>query len=235
MLEVVAISAGYGKVKILNEVTLTVPEGQIVSLVGANSAGKTTLANIISGFVNPWSGTVLFNKEQIDEQEPHEIVQAGLAQVPEGRQLFPDMTVEENLIVAATTPRSKPERAKTLSWIYDLFPILEERRLQPSNSLSGGEQQMLAIGRALMTRPSFLICDEPSLGLAPKIVSNLFALFKTLNKEKGLTLLLIEQNIRVSLAISNWGYVLENGQVVLEDTGKVLLSHPHVKRAYLGI
>lgn len=235
MLEVSGVSVGYGRVRVLEEVTLRVAEGQVVSLVGSNSAGKTTLANTISGFLRPRAGTIVFNGERVDGLEPHEIVQAGLAQVPEGRQLFPDMTVEENLIVAATTSRSKPERSRTLGWIYELFPILDERRFQLSSSLSGGEQQMLAIGRSLMTRPSFLICDEPSLGLAPKIVSNLFPLFESLNKEANLTLLLIEQNMRVSLPISDWGYVLENGRVVLDDTGEMLLSHPHVKQAYLGI
>jgi len=234
MLEVKGITVSYYDFHILCDVSLSVDEGQIVAMVGPNGAGKTTLMHAVSGLVHPSSGSMEFLGKRIDELSPPEILEMGLIQVPEGRHLFPDMTVKENLELGAYARRAREKREETLKIVLDVFPILEERRRQLARTLSGGEQQMLAIARALMLRPIFLILDEPSLGLAPQMVLHLFDVVKRVNKE-GVTVLLVEQNVRQALALAHKGYVLETGKIILEDEGKRLLENEQVKKAYLGM
>ncbi len=226
--------AQYGQVRVLHDVSLTVEAGRIVALVGANGAGKSTLVNVISGLVRPTAGRIGFNGTEIGAAPPHAIVELGVVQVPEGRKLFGGMTVLENLLLGSTPGPAKDRQGDTLEEIYRVFPILRERRSQLARTLSGGEQQMLAIGRALMARPRILMLDEPSLGLAPKLVGEIFTVITDLNR-RGLTVLLIEQNIRHSLSIAHFAYVLENGRIVLQGSGAELLGLEHVKKAYLGI
>ena len=234
MLEVVSLHVQYDQVKVLHGVSLAVARGQIVSVVGANAAGKSTLVNAVSGLVAPASGQVVFDGADVTRLPAYRRVERGLVQVPEGRKLFPRMTVEENLLVAAVCRRAKPGRLDTVKRVFELFPRLEERRRQIAGTLSGGEQQMLAIGRGLMSKPEVLILDEPSIGLAPILVAEILKTVRTLNQVAGLTILLIEQNVRHSLAISDYGYVLENGRIVLADTGQALLANEHTKKAYIG-
>ncbi len=234
MLDVSDLHVRYGQLTVLHGVSLSVRRGQIVSVVGANAAGKSSLVNAISGLVTPVSGRVVFNGADVTAAPAYTRVDRGLVQVPEGRKLFPRMTVEENLLVAAVSARAKPERRETMRRVFDLFPRLAERRQQMAGTLSGGEQQMLAIGRGLMSRPELLILDEPSIGLAPMLVGDILRTVRELNSAAGLTILLIEQKIRHSLAISDWGYVLENGRIVLMDTGQALLANEHTKQAYIG-
>ena len=234
MLEVRDLHVQYGRLRVLHGISLSVPRGKIISVVGANAAGKSTLVNAISGLITPTSGTVLLDGADITRLPAHARVEVGLVQVPEGRKLFPAMTVEENLLVAAVTARAKPGRAESVSRAFQLFPRLEERRRQMAGTLSGGEQQMLAIGRGLMSRPEVLILDEPSIGLAPRLVGEILRTVRELNRSAGLTILLIEQNVRQSLAMSDFGYVLENGRIALADTGAALLANEHTKKAYIG-
>ena len=234
MLEVRDLHVQYGRLRVLHGISLSVPRGKIISVVGANAAGKSTLVNAISGLITPTSGTVLLGGADITRLPAHARVEVGLVQVPEGRKLFPAMTVEENLLVAAVTARAKPGRAESVSRAFQLFPRLEERRRQMAGTLSGGEQQMLAIGRGLMSRPEVLILDEPSIGLAPRLVGEILRTVRELNRSAGLTILLIEQNVRQSLAMSDFGYVLENGRIALADTGAALLANEHTKKAYIG-
>jgi branched-chain amino acid transport system ATP-binding protein len=234
LLEVRDLHVGYGQLRVLHGVSLSVPRGKIIAVVGANAAGKSTLVNAISGLLTPTSGAVVLEGTDITRLPAHERVGIGLVQVPEGRKLFPDMTVEENLLVAAVTARAKPGRAQSVEQVFTLFPRLLERRGQLAATLSGGEQQMLAIGRGLMSRPEVLILDEPSIGLAPLLVSEILKAVRELNRSAGLTILLIEQNIRQSLAMSDFGYVLENGRIALSDTGAALLANEHTKKAYIG-
>ena len=234
MLEVRDLRVGYGQIEVLHGISLRVPRGKIIAVVGANAAGKSTLVNAISGLIPPSAGTVTFDGADITRLPAFARVGIGLVQVPEGRKLFPDMTVEENLLVAAVTPRAKPRRAEGIEEVFTLFPRLRERRGQLSATLSGGEQQMLAIGRGLMSRPELLILDEPSIGLAPLLVAEILRAVRELNRATGLTTLLIEQNIRQSLSMSDYGYVLENGRIALEDVGTALLTNEHTKRAYIG-
>lgn len=233
MLNVRGISAQYGRARVLNEIGFDVQEGEVVSLVGANGAGKSTLAKVISGMLRPTSGHIIFRGEDITCRPAHEIVLLGIAHVPEGRRLFGEMTVLENLFLGSTHAAARRRRKGGLERVFSLFPILRERRSQRASTLSGGEQQMLAIARGLMSMPRLLILDEPSLGLAPRVVTEILNAIQTLN-EDGLTVLLIEQNVRHSLAISDRGIVLENGVVVLVDRGEALLSNEHTRRAYLG-
>jgi branched-chain amino acid transport system ATP-binding protein len=202
--------------------------------VGANGAGKSTLVRVISGMLRPTSGQVVFRGENITSRPAHEIVLQGIVHVPEGRRLFGEMTVLENLMLGSTHLAARRHRREGLEQIFTLFPILRERQFQRASTLSGGEQQMLAIARGLMSMPRLLILDEPSLGLAPRIVTEILNVIRMLN-EKGLTVLLIEQNVRHSLAISDRGIVLENGRVVLADRGEALLNNEHTRRAYLGV
>ena len=234
MLEVRDLHVQYGQLRVLHGISLSVPRGKIIAVVGANAAGKSTLVNAISGLVAPTSGTILLEGADITGLAAYARVGIGLVQVPEGRKLFPGMTVEENLLVAAVTARAKPDRAGGVARVFQLFPRLQERRRQMAATLSGGEQQMLAIGRGLMSRPEILILDEPSIGLAPLLVAEILRAVRELNRSAGLTILLIEQNVRQSLAMSDYGYVLENGRIALADTGAALLANEHTRKAYIG-
>ena len=233
MLSVRGISAQYGRARVLSDVGFDVHDGEIVSVVGANGAGKSTLVKVISGMLRPTSGQITFRGDDITYRAAHEIVLLGIVHVPEGRRLFNEMTVLENLLLGSTHAAARKRRADGLEKVFTLFPILRERHGQRASTLSGGEQQMLAIARGLMSMPSLLILDEPSLGLAPRVVAEILNVIQVLN-EGGLTVLLIEQNVRHSLAISDRGIVLENGSVVLVDRGEALLSNEHTRRAYLG-
>ncbi|TMI79385.1 MAG: ABC transporter ATP-binding protein [Bacillati bacterium ANGP1] len=234
MLEVAAIVAAYGEVRALWDVSLRVDEGEVVTLLGANGAGKTTTMRVLSGLLRPLAGSVTFAGERIYRLAPPRIVQAGLIQIPEGRRLWPRMTVLENLELGAYAPHLRARRRETQDWVFSLFPRLAERRRQLAGTLSGGEQQMLAIGRGLMSRPRLLMLDEPSLGLAPILVREVFNIISQINA-RGVTVLLVEQNVRQALEIAHRGYVLETGRVVRSGSARDLLEDPEIKRAYLGL
>ena len=234
MLEVSNIDTFYGRVQALWGVSLRIDETEIVALIGANGAGKTTLLNTISGLLRPASGSVEFLGKRIDGLTPHSIVELGISHVPEGRKLFADMTVRENLEMGAYPHKAWKRKEETLKQVYQVFPALKEREGQLARTLSGGEQQMVAMGRGLMSRPRLCIFDEPSSGLAPRLVLEVFRVIKSL-REQGLTILLIEQNVRHTLEIADRAYVLENGRVVLEGACDELLQSDHVRKAYLGI
>jgi branched-chain amino acid transport system ATP-binding protein len=234
MLEVSNLDVFYGKSQALRGVSLTVNEGEIVALVGANGAGKTTMLNTISGLLRPTSGSVEFLGKRIDRLAPHKIMQLGICQIPEGRKLFSDMTVGENLEMGAYTSAAWRRRKETLEQVYQVFPALKERRKQSAKKLSGGERQMVAIGRGLMSSPRLCMFDEPSYGLAPKLFSEVLEAVKRL-REHGITIFLVEQNVRHTLETADRAYVLENGRIVLEGKGKDLLQNELVKKAYLGI
>ena len=234
LLEVRGLSAGYGDVPVLHEVDLDVPPGHVVSLVGANGAGKTTLLNTLSGLLKPTRGRIVFDGVDITGAAAHQVVAAGLVLVPEGRRLFPFLTVAENLMLGAFHSGARREYRQTLEEVLELFPTLAERRHQLAGSLSGGEQQMCALGRGLMARPRLLMLDEPSLGLAPIVVDTMFAAIRTLN-DKGITILLVEQNLVEALRVSSYGYVLEQGRVTLHDRSEALLDNESVRAAYLGL
>lgn len=233
MLRIENLRAGYGDLEILHGIDLEVREGEVVALIGANGAGKTTTLKSISGVVRATSGTVMFDDQAIHTWQPRRIVSEGLIQVPEGRKLFPDLTVRENLLLGAYR-RGRSEAEETFDEVFDLFPLLRERAGQTAGTLSGGEQQMLAIGRALMAKPRLLMLDEPSLGLAPMLVADIFEVVRDLRR-RGLTVMLVEQNAVHALQLSDRGYVLENGNVVLEGTGEELLGDDRVRSAYLGL
>ena len=234
LLEVAAIVAAYGEVRALWDVSLRVDEGEVVTLLGANGAGKTTTMRVLSGLLRPLAGSMTFAGERIHRLAPPRIVQAGLIQIPEGRRLWPRMTVLENLELGAYAPHLRARRGETLDWVFSLFPRLAERRRQLAGTLSGGEQQMLAIGRGLMSRPRLLMLDEPSLGLAPILVREVFNIISQINA-RGVTVLLVEQNVRQALEIAHRGYVLETGRVVRSGSARDLLEDPEIKRAYLGL
>ena len=234
MLTADQLSVAYGVVDVLKSISLNVSAGEIVAIVGANGAGKTTTLAAISGLVPAKSGTVRFNGCRLNGMAVESIVRLGLAHAPEGRRIFPGLTVAENLVVgAATRPASEP-LTETFDFVYELFPRLKERHHQRGWSLSGGEQQMLAIGRALMSRPKLLMLDEPSLGLAPIVVEQMFDTIQALNKQTGLSILLVEQNAALALEISNRAYVLETGSVILAGESRALADDPRVQAAYLG-
>ncbi|MGE5381361.1 MAG: ABC transporter ATP-binding protein [Methylocystaceae bacterium] len=233
-LTIKGLYAGYGDISVLRDISLEVEKGEILSIVGANGAGKTTLINTVSGIINPTAGEIWFDDQRIDNLAPHVIAELGIIQVPEGRKLFPAMTVHENLLVGSVMPRTRKQRAANLDYVFSLLPKLAERKSQISRTLSGGEQQMLAIGRALMSMPKVLMFDEPSLGLSPLLVSTMFEIVKQINAS-GTTVMLVEQNVKQALKISKRGYVLENGAVALEGHSHDLLDNPHVKKAYLGL
>jgi len=233
-LQVDDLKVFYKDVQALFGVSFHINQGEIISIVGSNAAGKTTTINTISGILRPRNGTVLFNGSSIEKLSSDKIVEAGIVQVPEGRQLFPAMTVLENLEMGSFTKNAKKKRSQTLKWVFDFFPRLKERVGQMAGTLSGGEQQMLAIGRAFMSLPQLLMFDEPSLGLAPIVVQEIFKTVKQINHE-GTTVLVVEQNVFHVLNMSNRAYVLENGRVVLEGSGQELLKNDEVKKAYLGI
>ncbi|MCD6551356.1 MAG: ABC transporter ATP-binding protein [Thermotoga sp.] len=224
----------YGAIHALKGIDLRVPKGKIVTLIGANGAGKTTTLSAIAGLVKVQEGKVFFNDQDITNTPPHVINRMGIALVPEGRRIFPELTVLENLMMGAYNRKDKEGIKQDLEWIFSLFPRLKERLKQLGGTLSGGEQQMLAIGRALMSRPKLLMMDEPSLGLAPILVSEVFDVIKKINEE-GTTILLVEQNALGALKIAHYGYVLETGRIVLEGEAKELLDNEMVKKAYLGV
>ncbi len=233
MLRIERLNAGYGSVPVLHDVSLEVRQGEIVALIGANSSGKSTLLRTITGLHKPSSGSILFNGADLTKLAPHEIVDRGIAVVPEGKGLFTEMTVEENLLLGSYNQRVRRERRDSFQIVYQLFPRLKERRKQIAGSLSGGEQQMLAVGRALMAKPQILLLDEPSLGLAPLMVRDLFKTLQGLN-EQGLSMLLVEQNMKLSLSISCRGYVLLNGSVCFSGESQELSQNEAVTRACLG-
>ncbi len=233
MLRIEKISAGYGDVLILREVSLEVPEGQIVALIGANGAGKTTALKTISGLIRPRSGGIYFEGQAVHDWPSHRRVSAGLVQVPEGRRLFPQMTVLENLELGSFR-RGRRARSQNLEKVFATFPRLHDRKDQIAGTLSGGEQQMLAIGRALLTQPKLLMLDEPSLGLAPMIVQDIFHTIQEI-REAGTTVLIVEQNAVQTLSMADSGYVLENGRVVLSGSGDELLQNEEIRSAYLGL
>jgi branched-chain amino acid transport system ATP-binding protein len=235
MLSLKHVDVYYGSIQALWQISLDVRQGEIVTIVGSNGAGKSTILRTITGLLNPRKGSIEYNRNPIHELSPDEIVREGISMVPEGRELFPRMSVRENLeLGAAYVEKAHAKSADSLEWIYSLFPKLKERATQLAGTLSGGEQQMVAIGRALMSRPSILLMDEPSLGLSPLIVAEVFKTTQRINQE-GLTILLVEQNVRQSLAMSHRAYVLENGRIVMEGDGRELMENAHVKEAYLGL
>ncbi len=232
MLSIAGLRAGYGKIEVLHEVALSIEQGQIVTLIGANGAGKTTLLKTISGLIRPAAGSIDFEGESIVRRPPHKIVARGLSHVPEGRAILKRMTVLDNLRMGAYV-RSDSEVGRDIDSVFVRFPVLAERRDQMAGTLSGGEQQMLAIGRALVARPRLLLLDEPSLGLAPKFVTRIFLTLREL-KQEGKTILLVEQNARQALQVADRGYVMERGRIVLTGSGAELLSTPEVRQTYLG-
>ena len=234
MLEVSNVDVFYGKSQALKGVSLSVNEGEIVALVGANGAGKTTLLNTISGLLRPASGSVEFLGNRLDRLAPHKITNLGICQIPEGRKLFSDMTVGENLEMGAYSSEAWRRRKEAIEQVYHVFPVLKERRKQSAKKLSGGERQMVAIGRGLMSSPRLCMFDEPSYGLAPKLFAEVLEVIKHL-RERGITIFLVEQNVRQTLNTADRAYVLENGQIVLEGKGKDLLQDKMVKKAYLGL
>ena len=233
MLEVRDLQVNYGAIKALKGISFSVEEGKIVTLIGSNGAGKTTTLRAICGLVKVKDGKVVFKNNDLTNRPTNQIVAQGINMVPEGRRIFPNLTVYENLMLGAFQRDDKEEIEKDLKWIFSLFPRLEERLSQKGGTLSGGEQQMLAIGRALMSRPDLLMLDEPSLGLAPLLVEEVFDVIRKIH-EQGKTVLLIEQNAYAALNIADYGYVIETGRIVLEGTGKDLLKDEKVKKAYLG-
>lgn len=234
MLSVNQIQVAYDDVQILWDVSMKVQSKEFAAMVGANGAGKSTTLNTISALLRPRSGTIEFNGERIDRAPASQVVELGISQVPEGRRLFPEMTVLENLELGSFMAEAKRRRNVTIDWVYNIFPRLKERRNQLAGTLSGGEQQMVAVGRGLMSRPKLLMLDEPSLGLAPILVQEVFKSLERVNEE-GVTILLVEQNVKHTLTIATHAYVLENGRVVMEGKGVDLLNNNHVKKAYLGI
>lgn len=234
MLNVQGVSAQYGHARVLHEVSFDLAEGQLLAVVGANGAGKTTLVKAISGLVPTTQGRISFCGEDLTGRSPNQLVLRGIVHVPEGRRLFGEMTVLENLWLGSTHAGARTHRSQSLEHVFSLFPILKERQRQVAGTMSGGQQQMVAIARGLMSRPRLLMLDEPSLGIAPLLVKEIFEVIRTLNRD-GLTVLLIEQNLRQALSIAHRGIVLENGRVVLSDTGVALLNNQHTRKAYLGL
>jgi len=235
MLELKKIKTFYGNIQALKEVNIRISEGEIITLIGANGAGKTTTLMSICGIVPPRSGEILFMGQPIQDLPPNEIVSLGICQVPEGRRIFPFLTVAENLDMGAFLRSDKNEIKRDMEYIYELFPILAERRHQAGGTLSGGEQQMLAISRALMAKPRLLLMDEPSLGLAPIIVKRIFNIIKKINTENKTTIFLVEQNANQALKVAHRGYVMETGRVTVSDTAENLMANDAVRKAYLGI
>jgi branched-chain amino acid transport system ATP-binding protein len=234
MLEVNNISTFYGPIQVLWDICLKIEEGEIMALVGANGSGKSTLLNTISGIIRPASGTITFLGKRIDGLEPHVIVELGISHIPEGRKLFTDMSVRENLEMGAYSSRAWKYRQETMEQVYELFPVLKERASQLAMTLSGGEQQMVAMGRGLMSKPKLCIIDEPSNGLAPRLVQEVFEKIVSM-REQGITILLIEQNVHQTLQIADRACVLENGRIALEGCCEDLLKSDHIRKAYLGL
>ncbi len=234
MLKVREIDAYYGDMQALRNVSIDVNQGEIVSVIGSNGAGKSTLLKTVSGMLRPRTGSISLNGNEISRAPTSKIVENGISHVPEGRQIFPTMTVLENLEMGAQFPRTRKVQRETIDQVFTYFPRLKERLEQKAGTLSGGEQQMLAMGRGLMSLPALMMLDEPSLGLAPVLVSTIFEIIEKIN-EQGTSILLIEQNVFHSLKISNRGYVLENGEIALSGAGQELLENPHIRKTYLGL
>lgn len=233
MIKINDLNVYYGGIHAIKGISLEVPKGKIISLIGANGAGKSTTLRAIMTLEKPKSGTIFYKDKDITYEKTQNLVKNGLVLVPEGRRVFTNLTVEENLILGSYSRKYSEEVQKDMEWVYELFPRLLERRKQKAGTMSGGEQQMLAVGRALMSKPEVLLMDEPSLGLAPLIVKDIFEIIKKINK-LGVTIMLIEQNAKVALEIADYGYVMEVGKIVLEGKGKELLENENVKKAYLG-
>lgn len=234
VLEVRNVETFYGPIMAIRGVSLEVPEGQIVTILGANGAGKTTLLKTVSGVMDPEKGQILLNGEEIQGREPDQIVREGVAHVPEGREVFPFLSVEDNLMMGAFT-RTDDEIASDIQMVFDYFPVLLERRNHAAGTLSGGQQQMLAMGRGLMARPKILLLDEPSLGLSPILVQEIFSIVKRLNEEQSVTMMLVEQNARVALNAAHYGYVLELGRIVMAGEAQKLLASEDIQEFYLGV
>lgn len=234
MLDVKGIDVFYGDVQVIWDVSFRVGDGEVVALIGANGAGKSTILKTVSGLLRPAKGEILYEEKPIHTVEPYKLIEKGIAHIPEGRRLFPEMSVEENLIMGALRGESKLRRNETIQEVYGIFPRLLERKKQQAGTLSGGEQQMLAVGRGLMSLPRLMMLDEPSLGLAPILVKEIFNVIEKVRK-LGSTVLIVEQNVNQTLAVADRAYVLETGKVVLEGTGAALLDDEHVKAAYLGV
>ncbi|MGK0548816.1 MAG: ABC transporter ATP-binding protein [Pyrobaculum sp.] len=232
-LRVSNLVSGYGRLQVLFGVSFEAPSGSVVSILGPNGAGKTTTLLTVMGVVKPWDGVVELEGVDVTRLSPHRKVELGISLVPEGRRLFPEMTVEENLLMGAYTKRARDKIHDSLELVYSLFPRLKERRKQKAGTMSGGEQQMLAVARALMARPKVLLIDEPSAGLAPKVVADLFQTISQLKKD--MSVLLVEQNVAAALEISDYAYVLENGRIILHGPAGELIENEHVKKAYLGV
>ena len=234
MLEIKNLSVSYGAINALHGISLQIKDGDIVTLIGANGAGKTTTLKTISGLLKARGGEILYGGQNIANLKPHQIVKLGISHVPEGRMVFANLTVRENLAMGAYLRHHKAEVRAELEFVFGMFPRLKERESQIAGTLSGGEQQMLAIGRALMSHPKFLMMDEPSLGIAPLLVKTIFEKIVEINRERRITILLVEQNANLALEISHYGYVLETGRIILQDNSAVLRQNPQVKSAYLG-
>lgn len=235
MLEISNIDVYYGDLQALWGVSLTIGDGEIVTLIGSNGAGKSTALKTISGLLKPKTGSIHYDGIRLDKLPAHKIVELGICMVPEGRRIFPQMSVLENLEVGAFTSRARQVKDDTLSWVYEIFPVLKERAKQPAGTLSGGEQQMLAISRALMSQPKLLLIDEMSLGLSPLLVQSISDVIKQISEAGGITIFLVEQNVRMALALADRGYILENGRIVDQGDAKAFLSSDRVKDAYLGV
>ncbi|WP_333827666.1 ABC transporter ATP-binding protein [Pararhodobacter sp.] len=234
LLEVRNLETFYGAIMAIRGVSLEVRKGQVVAVLGANGAGKTTLLKTISGIMDPEKGKIIFDGEEIQGKEPHQIVRRGIVQVPEGREVFPLLTVEENLALGAYTRSDKAEIARDRDLVFEYFPILAERRQQEAGTLSGGQQQMLAIGRGLMLRPRIMLLDEPSLGLSPLLTQEIFTILRRLNKDVGVTMMLVEQNAAVALDLADHGYVMELGRIVMSDSAEKLAASEDIQSFYLG-
>jgi branched-chain amino acid transport system ATP-binding protein len=234
VLEIKNLTVNYGAICALRGISLEVRKGDIVTLIGANGAGKTTALRAISGLLKSQSGEILYESKCVAGLKPHQLVKMGISHVPEGRMVFANLTVMENLMMGAYLQKDKKVIAKELEYVFSIFPRLNERQKQMAGTLSGGEQQMLAIGRALMSKPKFLMLDEPSLGIAPILVKTIFEKIVEINKQQGISILLVEQNANLALEISRYGYVLETGRIILQDESPALRQNPQVKSAYLG-
>ena len=234
MLRIENLGVCYGAIKALHEISFTVARGSIVTLIGSNGAGKSTTLRTVSGLIKPVSGSITYEGQRIDSLPPHQIVARGLCQVPEGRMVFANLTVLENLMMGAYLQRDPAAIRQELDYVYTVFPRLKERVRQVAGTLSGGEQQMLAIGRALMSKPKFLMLDEPSLGIAPLLVKSIFQQIVEINRDRGITILLVEQNANLALEICGYGFVLETGRIILQGAAGSLRTDPKVRSAYLG-
>lgn len=234
MLEVKNLVAGYGSTKVLWDISFEIQDGEVVAILGGNGAGKTTIVRALSGLIRPKEGSIVFNGQELSGLNSVKVLEAGIVQVPEGRQLFTDMTVYENLELGAFSKEAKSKMAQNLEMVYEWFPKLKQRSSQLAGTLSGGEQQMVAVARGVLSLPKLLILDEPSLGLAPNIVDQILQVAKSLAEEQGVSILLVEQDVRKALKVSNKGYVVENGSIVLSNTAEALLNDDEVKKAYLG-